>query len=64
MTVAVLLEDIVNTVLDKDITLAKAGAMVTILDERNGVYEVAYYAGASPSTTFYVQANQLRVVSQ
>ncbi len=64
MKKAVLLEAITNTVLDRSMVLAPAGATVTILEENGNVYEVAYYDGDSPSTTFYVQANQVRVTNE
>ena len=61
MKTAILKEAITNTVLDVNITLAPAGAKVTILEDKGSYYEVAYFGGESPSTTFYVSANQVVV---
>lgn len=61
MKKATLLVDIVNTVLDRDIIMAPVGAKVTILEDHGTSYEVAYFDGQSPSTTFYVTPNQVRI---
>lgn len=61
MKKATLLVDIVNTVLDRNITLAPAGAEVVILEDNGSYYEVAYYNGEAPSTTFYVSPDQVRI---
>ncbi|ABY63226.1 hypothetical protein ST201phi2-1p402 [Pseudomonas phage 201phi2-1] len=57
-------EAIVNVVLDIPITLAPAGAEVTILEDNGSNYEVAYYGGESPSTTFYVRPNQVELINE
>lgn len=56
-----LLCEIVNTVMDIDCVMAPAGANVTILEDHGNVYEVAYYDGKAPSTTFWVRADQVRI---
>lgn len=61
MKTAILKEAITNTVLDMTITLAPAGAKVTILEEFSDYYEVAYYDGEAPSATFYVSKQQVTV---
>lgn len=62
MRKAILTQDIVNTVLDMNVVMAPIGAEVTILEDNGSYYEVAYYNGSAPSTTFYVQADQLRII--
>lgn len=61
MTKGILNKAIQNTVLDKTITLAPAGAEVTILEDNGSYYEVAYYDGAAPSQTFYVSKSDITV---
>lgn len=56
-----LLCEIINTVMDIDCVMAPVGATVTILEERGDVYEVAYFGGEAPSTSFYVHADQVRL---
>lgn len=61
MKTGILKEAITNTVLDVNMVLAPAGAKVTILEEHANHFEVAYYDGEAPSTTFYVSRNQVKV---
>jgi len=64
MKKARLKEAIVNVVLDVPITVAPAGAVVTILEDNVSYYEVAYYGGESPSTTFYVRPSQVELINE
>lgn len=61
MTTGILKCEVINTVLDIDCVMAPAGAKVTIIEDHGSVYEVAYYDGQSPSRTFYVRADQVRL---
>lgn len=63
MMEGILTKDIINTVLDKDILLAKAGTKVNILDCNGSYYEVSIYDSNTPTTTFYVNADQLRIIN-
>lgn len=62
MATGILLCKIINTVLNIDCVMAPEGATVTILEKHGDVYEVAYYNGEAPSTTFWVRADQVSLI--
>lgn len=61
MKKGILLIDIVNTVLDVNVTMAHRGDIVMVLEDHGSHYEVAHFDGSSPSTTFYVRSDQVRI---
>lgn len=63
MQKGILTQAVTNTVLDKTIPLAPAGATVRILSDNGDHYEVIYEFGESPTATFYVDKNQIEVVN-